>query len=392
VPGESSRLTSGRLPARPLRLRGGHRVTGFKRRESLDKMRTSRRIHSMGRPRAERKRAAARERLQEEADAQADPDAGAEVDPPANRNLFRRNMGEWAVEISQFKREHPAVFEEEYNTRVDSEIRFMVGRWQETIEMPDDDEEELDKRTRHPDWIKKRGISHYNLAMCHDTGYGVGMSQRSPDKAFRHYLAAAELGHSEAMCCAGSCLMYGKGVARDVAAAVEWYILAAQEGSEDASYDAMFNLGMCFRKGIGRPQDPIVAMKWFRAAAKQKHPDAMYALAMAYLHGYGDAEQDAHKAVKELVKICDRYQHKPAQLSLAKCFVLGIGVERDEEMGLKMCMLALEDHGLVQIAVDEWKARRTPDASSGPNARRDSAGAAGGVFGSLGADGPEGGQ
>lgn len=331
-----------------LRLRGGHRLVGFKRRDNIDKVRTSRRIHSIARPRNERKRAERRARLQEEVDnarnASADDDDIQDVQqpPPANRDLFRRNMGEWVVEIQNFKKEHPAVYEEEFNTRVDAEARYMIRQWQETVQMPEDDEEELDKRTRHPDWIKMRGISHYNLGMCHDTGYGVGMSQRSPTTAFQHYLASAELGHVEAMCCAGSCLMYGKGVHRNVEEAVEWYVRAAMEGSVDGSFDAMFNLGMCFRKGIGRPQDPVAALKWFRAAAKYKHPDAMYAVAMSHLHGYGGAAQDAEKAVKELVKICDRYHHRAAQLSLAKCFVLGVGVETDEEMGLKMSMLALD--------------------------------------------------
>ena len=38
-------------------------------------------------------------------------------------------------------------------------------------------------------------------------------------------------------------------------------------------------------------------------------------------------------------------------MSLAKCFVTGVGVERDEEMGLKTAMLALDsDHEMVQEA------------------------------------------
>jgi len=33
--------------------------------------------------------------------------------------------------------------------------------------MPEEDEEELDKRLRHPEWIKKRAIAHYNLVRPH---------------------------------------------------------------------------------------------------------------------------------------------------------------------------------------------------------------------------------
>ena len=55
------------------------------------------------------------------------------------------------------------------------------------------------------------------------------------------------------------------------------------------------------------------------------------------------AEEDAEAAAKLLVEICDRYQHPSAHLSLAKCFVTGLGVEADESMGLKLCLLALGD-------------------------------------------------
>jgi TPR repeat protein len=81
------------------------------------------------------------------------------------------------------------------------------------------------------------------------------MSQKNAVSAFQHYLgtqfsrftqisrftstkvqiltqkavvAAAELGHVEAMCCAGSCYMYGKGVGADVVKAVDLYVRAAK--------------------------------------------------------------------------------------------------------------------------------------------------------------------
>ena len=227
-------------------------MTGFKRRENTG-LAGSRRIHSIMRPRNARRRA---ERLEQARASAGDAAAvagmeGDEGDPrsldaetnPVNRNLFRRNMGEWVVAMDNFKKAHPALYEEELNTRADAEACFFVRQWREALELPDDDEEELDKRMNDPDWIRKRGIAHYNLAMCHDTGFVVGMSEKKPEVAYAHYLAAAELGHPEAMCCVGSSFMYGNGVAQDVDAAAEWYVRAALEGHVDGSYDAMFNLG-----------------------------------------------------------------------------------------------------------------------------------------------------
>ena len=278
---EGGACAASQLPATQLRLRGGHRMGGFKRRRASEKVRTSRRIHSMLRPRNARKHAErVRARLEDEERARAHDvkdddaaaaDAAAEQPRPVNRNLFRRNMGELLVDIEKFKKAHPQVYEEERNTCIDTQARHWVERWQETLVMPED-EEELDRWERHPERVKRRGIAHYNLAMCHDTGYVVGTRKRSAETAFSHYRAAAELGHVEAMCCTGSCYMYGQGVQQDVALATDWYIRAAKEGSDEGSYDAMFNLGLCFRRGVGRPRDPQAAVKWFAAAAKWQHP------------------------------------------------------------------------------------------------------------------------
>jgi TPR repeat protein len=69
----------------------------------------------------------------------------------------------------------------------------------------------------------------------------------------------------------------------------------------------------------------------------------MYALAMSHLTGYGGVAHDAEMAVKILVKICDHFVHPSAQLSLAKCFVVGLGVAADEDLGFKLCVTALND-------------------------------------------------
>ena len=81
----------------------------------------------------------------------------------------------------------------------------------------------------------------------------------------------------------------------------------------------------------------------------------MYAVAMSHLHGYGGAERDAELAAQMLVKICDHGEHASAQLSLAKCFVMGTGVQRDEEMGLKLSVLALRDNEAARHTLDTWK-------------------------------------
>jgi len=105
----------------------------------------------MVRPRNERKRVEREERARllaedktkgnatdaGESDSGNDPathTTATEEEPKhVNFNLFRRNMGEWLVEIAAFKKAYPAVYEEEYNTRIDAETALYIHRWREVL-------------------------------------------------------------------------------------------------------------------------------------------------------------------------------------------------------------------------------------------------------------------
>jgi TPR repeat protein len=54
----------------------------------------------------------------------------------------------------------------------------------------------------------------------------------------------------------------GRGVARDLAAAVQWFRKAANSNYATAE----FNLGLMYSKGMGVTQDRVEAAKWFRKA------------------------------------------------------------------------------------------------------------------------------
>ena len=112
---------------------------------------THTRTCSMVRPRNERKRVEREERARllaedktkgnatdaGESDSGNDPathTTATEEEPKhVNFNLFRRNMGEWLVEIAAFKKAYPAVYEEEYNTRIDAETALYIHRWREVL-------------------------------------------------------------------------------------------------------------------------------------------------------------------------------------------------------------------------------------------------------------------
>jgi TPR repeat protein len=82
-------------------------------------------------------------------------------------------------------------------------------------------------------------------------------------------------------------------VAQDLAEAVRYYALAAEQG--DAL--AQFNLGICYKHGEGVAQNWAEAVRYFRLAAEQGVADAQYHLGICFEHGKGVA-QDLAEAVR----------------------------------------------------------------------------------------------
>jgi TPR repeat protein len=61
--------------------------------------------------------------------------------------------------------------------------------------------------------------AHYDLAVCYETGKGVGKSLK---RAFQHYMQAAQQGHDKAAHSVGRMYFHGIGVRKDRAAADIW--------------------------------------------------------------------------------------------------------------------------------------------------------------------------
>ena len=59
----------------------------------------------------------------------------------------------------------------------------------------------------------ERANGHYNLGNCYDAGYAVAGGPDA-EEAYRQWRAAGELGHAQAACCVGYCLMMGDGVSQ----------------------------------------------------------------------------------------------------------------------------------------------------------------------------------
>lgn len=92
------------------------------------------------------------------------------------------------------------------------------------------------------------------------------------------------------------CLYYGRGVAKDVKKAFEFFMIAATNKVTEASY----MVGLCYLEGIGTKQDSTQAVAWFTEAAKYAHPLSQYYLGLAYMNGNG-INKDIPRAAQWLV-------------------------------------------------------------------------------------------
>jgi TPR repeat protein len=95
--------------------------------------------------------------------------------------------------------------------------------------------------------------------------WNIDLYGAPPAKIMRAWRKAAEGGHAYAQYKLGFCKCFGKGVAKDVEAAAEWYVKAAAQGFANAQV----NLGVLYKNGTGVAQDFKAAAAWFAKAAAQ---------------------------------------------------------------------------------------------------------------------------
>ena len=105
-------------------------------------------------------------------------------------------------------------------------------------------------------------------------------------------------------------IMYqnGRGVPRDAAAAVSWFVKAAEQGVVEAQY----NLGVTYGDGHGVPRDDAAALSWFGKAAEQGYAKAQNNLGMMYARGQG-VRPDYVQAYKWFDLASSRYAESEKQ-------------------------------------------------------------------------------
>jgi TPR repeat protein len=147
--------------------------------------------------------------------------------------------------------------------------------------------------------------------------------------AFSLALDRARSGDAVAQTLLGELLSRGLGVKQDLAAAADWYRLAADRGDAEALYA----LGRLHLEGRGVKQDFEKAADLFENAAEQGHGVAARELAYLLLQGKG-RERDAMLAAAYMRRAAAGGD-VDAQYALAGLYVEGVGVVGDPKLAAR---------------------------------------------------------
>lgn len=130
----------------------------------------------------------------------------------------------------------------------------------------------------------KDSRAQVSMGILYEEGKFVGQDDQ---KALEYYLMAAENGSTGAMNNIGNFYFHGKGVAKDYGKAFAWYRKAADLSGNAA---AECSLGMCYQYGYGTAVDYEKARSFYGMSAKQGLGLAYYRLGLLYEQGLGVAQ------------------------------------------------------------------------------------------------------
>jgi len=137
----------------------------------------------------------------------------------------------------------------------------------------------------------KAGHPSARLFNAHMT-IGSKCAAKDTQQAMDWLVLAAEDGLVTAQYLLGLLCSGQRGMPEDYIEAVRWYHMAASYG-----YGlAMNNLGALLEKGVVIPPEPELAVRWYREAARMNAEGAQCNLGRCYLHGTG-VTQDRQRAI-----------------------------------------------------------------------------------------------
>lgn len=171
-------------------------------------------------------------------------------------------------------------------------------------------------------------IDQYYLGKAYDEGYCNIVANKHD--AEHWYRCAAEQAHMLAEYELGETFFTGDGVTIDYPEAKRWYQKAAEQGHGLSQLRLAFLNAEAHFKPL--TTDYAEAEKWFTKAAEQNAGDAQFRLGNFYLHYKQPA--DTGKGFIWLKRAAEG-GHRIAMFDLARLFLEGKGVAKNEQLGME---------------------------------------------------------
>lgn len=206
---------------------------------------------------------------------------------------------------------------------------------------------------------KRDPTALYNLGVCLLNGYGC---IKNPAAALENFRRAADMNHPRAINALGEMYRDGVEVEADAAKALGYFAESARSGNSYGQY----NYALELLKDGGAVTNAATAVDLLGKAARQRNLEAMNEYARCLYESVGvdfsstnkleGAELEAagaelakadaaraHQAVAWWLHCADKLKYPPAMHNLARCFIDGRGVERNEHAAVSWYRRAADE-------------------------------------------------
>lgn len=188
-------------------------------------------------------------------------------------------------------------------------------------------------RVEAVEWLEKAvAQNHMEAATLLARVYlsrAMGDAGYQPERAAELLAGAAARGHAEAQYYLAMQTREGVGVEKNLKAAFNWFLAAAEQDYLNAKYQ----LARAYSRGEGVAADNEQSLSWLTAAADGGHVDAQYYLALALDSGRGVAI-DRRRALSWMLRAAEN-GFVQAQRHLGKQYLQGDGVEAQPDEALR---------------------------------------------------------
>lgn len=189
------------------------------------------------------------------------------------------------------------------------------------------------------------GIGQRMLAMCYEHGYGVEINI---EKAYEHYLNAANYGDTDSMVTVGRAYYYGRVFNESNNLAFYWL----KEAFEQNDFTAAYILGQCHFQGHGTIKDDKKAFEVWNEGAKNECAKSTNMVGRCYQEGWG-VREDINQAFEFFKKASD-LENLDGISNLAFCYYYGSGTDEDKHTAFNLFSYAAEKgHSLSQFWLGE---------------------------------------